>query len=81
MNENITFYGKKLETRTVIHGCFMVNINFDEQEKTIKILHTSHFCEHISGYQGGEKDLFYDASQEVKLQTSYKIYLLNIFFR
>ena len=67
--ENITFTARKLKRRGAIHGCFrrndVVYIKLGEHDKGIKILHKSHFSEHILDYEEEEEDLFHDVSQEV----------------
>ena len=67
MNENIAFEARKLKRRGAIHGCFtrdnVVHIKPSEHDKAIKVLHKSHFCEHILDYE--EEDSFHDVSQEV----------------
>ena len=67
--ENITLTARKLKRRGTIHGCFrrndVVHIKLGKDDKGIKILRKSNFCEHILDYEEEEEDLFHDVSQEV----------------
>ena len=74
MNENITFNGRKLKRRGLVHACFtidgIVRIKKSENSKPLKVFHLKKLRELFPDFSFDvHEDLFHDASQDGEALT------------